>query len=167
MGSGGQANYAAANAFMDALVHQRHQQGLVGLSINWGAWADVGMAVSQNDRHQGMGINAITIEAGLQALRETMQTDQPITQLSVVNANWQQLSHQLFEVPAYLTELLQETVKQAAQQGAFIKELRSLSKEAGIVLLQERVAQELAHVLQIQNSKTIDVNKGFFDLGLD
>jgi len=167
MGSGGQANYAAANAFMDALVRKRHQQGLVGLSINWGAWADVGMAVGQQDRHQGMGINAIAIKDGLQALREAMHTDQTIPQLSVVSANWQQLSHQLFEVPAYLSELLQETVRKAAQQGAFIKELRSLSEEAGIALMQERIAEELAHVLQIQNSKTIDINKGFFDLGLD
>ena len=125
------------------------------------------MAVDQHDRHQGMGINAITIEEGLQALRETMHTDQSIPQLSVVSADWQQLSHQLFEVPAYLTELLQETVKRAAQQGAFIKELRSLSEEAGLALLQERIAEELSHVLQIQNPKTINLNKGFFELGLD
>ena len=108
MGSGGQANYAAANAFMDALVHQRHQQGLVGLSINWGAWADVGMAVDQQDRHQGMGISSITIKDGLQALREAMHTDQSIPQLSVVSADWQQLSHQLFD--AYVHESVTQIV---------------------------------------------------------
>ena len=46
LGSPGQSNYAAANAFMDGLSHHRKQQGLVATSINWGPWADVGMAAS-------------------------------------------------------------------------------------------------------------------------
>ena len=46
MGSPGQSNYAAANAFMDALAHHRKQKGLVATTINWGPWADVGMAAS-------------------------------------------------------------------------------------------------------------------------
>ncbi len=46
LGSPGQSNYAAANAFMDGLAHYRKHQGLVATSINWGPWADVGMAAS-------------------------------------------------------------------------------------------------------------------------
>jgi len=41
---GGQSNYAAANAFMDRLMSHRRSRNLAGLSVNWGAWADVGMA---------------------------------------------------------------------------------------------------------------------------
>jgi acyl transferase domain-containing protein/NADPH:quinone reductase-like Zn-dependent oxidoreductase/thioesterase domain-containing protein/acyl carrier protein len=47
---GGQSNYAAANAFMDRLVSHRRSQGLPGLSVNWGAWADVGMAARLAER---------------------------------------------------------------------------------------------------------------------
>ena len=49
IGTFGQANYAAANAFMDGLARFRTRQGLPGLSVRWGAWADVGMAARSEE----------------------------------------------------------------------------------------------------------------------
>ena len=62
-------NYAAANAFLDALAHHRRQEGLPALSINWGpgpsAWSlDLNLA-----EHYAMrGLAVITPEAGMQFL---------------------------------------------------------------------------------------------------
>jgi myxalamid-type polyketide synthase MxaB len=56
VGNPGQSNYAAANGFLDGLMQARRRAGLPGLSINWGPWAEVGMAAQARGKlPQGMG----------------------------------------------------------------------------------------------------------------
>ena len=63
----GQMNHAAANAFTDALAHERRSAGLAGLAINWGLWKEVGAAAATNALAAGsrQGMKAMTnLEAG-------------------------------------------------------------------------------------------------------
>jgi acyl transferase domain-containing protein/NAD(P)-dependent dehydrogenase (short-subunit alcohol dehydrogenase family)/acyl carrier protein len=77
VGSAGQANYAAGNAFLDALAHHRRALGLRALSINWGAWAGDGMA--GGDRMRGRldahGLSAIQAADGLAVLSRLIESE--------------------------------------------------------------------------------------------
>ncbi|MFH0997755.1 MAG: type I polyketide synthase [Pseudomonadota bacterium] len=90
IGAGGQANYAAANAFMDAFVHARRKQGLHGLSVNWGAWGEVGMAARMKDevreRAAAQGMGAISPGKGLEILGDLLERD--ATQALVMTVDW-------------------------------------------------------------------------------
>ena len=70
----GLAHYAAANSFLDALAHYRRSLGLPAISIDWGPWAQVGMAARNDllDRLAPFGIGGITPERGLQYLGALM-----------------------------------------------------------------------------------------------
>jgi len=69
---GGQSNYAAANAFMDRLMSLRRGQGLAGLSVNWGAWAEVGMAARLAQKRTMDMSHFITREEGFLSLERLM-----------------------------------------------------------------------------------------------
>jgi malonyl CoA-acyl carrier protein transacylase len=87
IGNLGQANYAAANAFMDGLAALRRNQGLTATSINWGPWAEVGMAALQDvDRFSVQGIGALPPAQALRALRHVLREN--LLQPVVAEIDW-------------------------------------------------------------------------------
>src|SRR5262249_8553039 len=77
LGSPGQSNYAAANVFLDALAHHRRAKGLAALSLDWGAFSEVGMAARQaahGVRMAHRGIESLTPDEGLLALERLWST---------------------------------------------------------------------------------------------
>jgi hypothetical protein len=111
IGSPGQGNHAAANMFMDMLAYYRRSQGLPALSLNWGAWAEIGAAAKQGTAEwiteQGMG--TIRPEAALQIMEDLL--DQTAPQVGIAPINWSVFLRQFSasqSVPLFFKDLMQQ-----------------------------------------------------------
>ncbi len=118
LGTFGQANYAAGNAFMDALAHHRRALGLPAISINWGVWAEVGIVArgGQTQRLADNGLLEIAPNLGLSAL-EAIIAGNP-AQVAAMPTDWERW-RKIFplgqEKPLFLG-LLDEMQRRAPQR---------------------------------------------------
>ncbi|WUT08076.1 SDR family NAD(P)-dependent oxidoreductase [Streptomyces sp. NBC_00704] len=81
LGSSGQANYAAANTFLDALAEYRHARGLPATSLAWGLWAEgMGSTLSSSEtaRWTTAGMTALTNAEGTALLDAALALDTPL-----------------------------------------------------------------------------------------
>jgi myxalamid-type polyketide synthase MxaB len=174
LGSGGQSNYAAANSFMDGLAYARRSRGLPAISINWGAWSQVGMASSMENRLADVGMGSITVDQGLQALDYILNRGD-ITQVTVVPMNWtKQLSQfKPGSEPAMLRELARIYRDNSAPQvtetvdNDWLEQLSSAEDSARLDTALSYVKGQIAKVLRLSNPESVDPHVSLSNMGLD
>lgn len=168
VGWAGQSNYAAANTFMDSLCHYRQSLGLAGLSINWGPWAEAGMAanLADNDiqRMNDAGMAALTHKQGLGAMEQLLSHGIP--QGGVFELDWQKILKQ-FPNPASKTLFARFYQASDEQQQDFINVWHNTPVAEQKNLLQTLVAGLLAEVIGLASAEQVDCGRNVFEYGLN
>nr|AEU11005.1 NpnA [Nostoc sp. 152] len=166
-GSGGQGNYAAANALMDGLAHYRQSLGLPGLSINWGAWSQVGMAArldsGDQNRLQSLGIGTIAPQQGLAVLEQLLS--QSSAQVTAIPIDWGQFLSKSASSSPFFANFTQ-TIAKIADKSEFRAQLAAAKNSDRKKLLIDHLCSQVAQVLG-RNLSTQDLQQGFFELGID
>ncbi len=178
LGSGGQGNYAAANAFMDGLAAYRRRQGLPGLSLNWGPWATLGMAASletqQQQRLLEYGIQTISQAEGWLALSWLLQVNPP-AQIGIFPVDWTRFGQAFHpHSPALVKRLLATEAPATTELSAepippsptIRSELEGMPDEQRVSFLIRHLKGRVARVMGFAEPQ-VDTEKGFFEMGLD
>ena len=166
LGSAGQANYAAANAFLDALAHQRRAQGLPALSINWGPWAEAGMAARLGEeaarRRAANGIGDIAPEAGLQVM-ERLLSDPGAIQAMVSPIDWRKF---LAGGTRPFFEAIGENHRPQPESDV-LSQLKESPSDQRRLVLTAYVATQVARAVGLASADHIDPDQRFINLGID
>ncbi len=167
LGSPGQGNHSAANGFLDGLAHYRRTMGLPGLSIHWGAVSQVGEAAERGAdvRVSKQGMGAISPVQVLESLELLMSGSD--VEVGVVPIEWSWWQERVAQW-RFLVDW-QETLKTTSKtsNSEFILKLESTAPNRRKSLLEEHIRLQVALVLGISNPKSISLETGFFDLGMD
>jgi NAD(P)-dependent dehydrogenase (short-subunit alcohol dehydrogenase family)/acyl carrier protein len=178
LGNPGQANYAAANAFLDGLAEQRRARGLAATSVAWGPWAGSGMAddVAAAGVHRA-GVAPLDPELALVALARAI--DHRDTCVAVADLDWAALAPELNALrPTPLLDALPEAQPPAvaAADGeatatpdrgkALREELAAMSEGEREQRVLDLVGEQIALVLDHRSAAEVDADRPFRALGL-
>jgi NAD(P)-dependent dehydrogenase (short-subunit alcohol dehydrogenase family)/acyl carrier protein len=177
LGSPGQANYAAANAFLDAFTHVRRAEGLPSISINWGAWGDGGMtsALGDADRRRWAAKGVETIDPA-DGVRLTMQLlTAPQARLAVMPLSWSRYAVALGnqEPPRLVVDLVHERTHRPdarsprVQPAAFRGKLAAAQPARRAAMALTFVSEQARSVLGLPDGYSIDPQQGLREVGLD
>ncbi|MFI7335343.1 type I polyketide synthase, partial [Micromonospora aurantiaca] len=177
-GSPGQANYAAANAFLDALAHRRRAAGLPAHSLAWGPWAEsgggmtAGLDRADTDRLARAGVRPLPEADGLALLDAALLTGLPATVPMVLDGPALRAQAEAGTLPSVLRGLVRAPRRRAARSGpaetaALTERLAGLDREERAAALLRLVLDQVATVLGYADAAAVEAGRPFTELGFD
>ncbi|MFJ5293167.1 amino acid adenylation domain-containing protein [Streptomyces sp. NPDC088348] len=176
----GQSNYAAGNAFLDALAHHRRSRGMPALSLDWGPWA-TGMIEELNlvEHYRTVrGMSSLSPSAGMAVLERVLGQDRAQLLIATV-VDWKTFLAWYPSPPPLVRELAAEAAKAAArggsatgsaapdEQGGYLDRFRTAAgEEERARLVADRFLGCASAVLRM-NSDQLDLATGLGAHGID
>jgi polyene macrolide polyketide synthase len=172
-GSAGQAGYAAANAFLDALAAQRRVQGLAGSSLAWGPWVQVGgmadrLGAVDSARIESSGVVGLSAEEGLELFDRAQCLGEALA--VPVKLEDRTLRRQAIDgtLPALLRGLVRVSRRRVGSvTGSLSERLADGSREEAEKVVLDLVRNHTAAVLGYASAEQIQATRIFKELGFD
>ncbi|MGH3929850.1 MAG: SDR family NAD(P)-dependent oxidoreductase, partial [Pseudonocardiaceae bacterium] len=172
LGTFGQANYAAGNAFVDALAHHRRALGQPAIAINWGLWASIGIVARMAGKAQLVesGQIEITPRLGLAALDRILRLNP--AQIAAMPTDWHRFRqiHPRGRERPFLKALLDEDVQGASasvQHDSEVDALRAIQNpEARRTGVRSYLARRICEVMRL-DKHALDEDAPLNGLGMD
>ena len=171
LGSAGQSNYSAANAFLDALALHRRDLGLPGQSLCWGPWARLGVAAALDEnlrtRLSRQGFDFIEPAEGLALLDKALSCQEALLAVAPMNLRRLERSYAYRTLPPLLRDLVRPRSTPSAASGDTAARLEGLAPEERRRALGELVRSEVARVLALASAAEVPPDRPLLGLGLD
>jgi amino acid adenylation domain-containing protein len=170
-GHAGQANYAAANAFLDSLAHYRQARQLPALVINWGHLGGAGYIAHRtelSERLERQGVLSFSVKQAFDCLESAIQRCE--SQVSVLRMDWTKWrglgTSKVSPKFAHLIKQGHDATDQSGTSTVSISDMRSLPLASRAPLVAELLKTKVATLL---GATTADVQteRAFVELGLD
>ncbi|MCP4397614.1 MAG: SDR family NAD(P)-dependent oxidoreductase, partial [bacterium] len=172
-GNLGQANYAAANEFLNAMAAYRGRKQLSTLSLNWGPWADIGMAAAQSNRGERLaaqGLQGIRPEDGLKIAEIFMASGD--RQGYVLDINWQEFMRHIPQkqrdgIFAHFSRSLGPVKIQESGNADIMQELRNAESAQRLPALRTFLQKVAGQIMGYDNYQKISLSSPLTEQGAD
>ncbi|MET4427275.1 type I polyketide synthase [Mycolicibacterium sp. 624] len=180
VGGSGQANYSAANAYLDALAWQRRTQGLPGMSLAWGLWEQASgmtghLQTADLARLNRDGILALPVEEALSLLDKALVVDEPFLVPARIDRGALRTKSSAGTLPPMFNELISgparrqvgDSLAAAQSRSALTARLSGLPVDEQQMVLLDLVRSHMATVLGLPSPDAIGADLAFSDHGFD
>ena len=177
LGGAAQANYAAANAFLDALAARRRAEGLAGVSLAWGGWEQGSSMLAGPERDQldrllrqvaeRLALLALPAERGLGLFDAALARPEALLVPAQLDFARLRSRARAGSLPTLFAGLVRVPARVAGEGGSLARRLAAAPEAGREELALEVVREHVAAVLGHDSPAEVATEKAFKDLGFD
>ncbi|OBG91717.1 polyketide synthase [Mycobacterium sp. E3251] len=179
-GASGQANYAAANSFLDGLAVHRRMHGLPAMSLAWGLWDQASamtgaLGAADRARFGRDGIVAMSSDEALELMDTALIVDEPFLLPAHIDLAALRVKFDGGTLPPMFVDLINaptrrqvdDSLAAAKSKSALLQRLEGLPEDEQQAVLLDLVRANIATVLGNSSPESIDPDRAFQELGFD